>query len=125
LKGQAVQYHTNKAQTADGAFAKQSKEKHYDAADKALKKASNRDTGIGRAADRLAKEEVEMIDEAVKVGAMKLHDGSTMNVTRAMADTLNGVFEQLNPMNRIKMEQKLHSSKKDFEEILAFAKGVN
>ncbi len=63
LKGQAVQYHTNKAQTADGAFAKQSKEKHYDAADKALKKASNRDTGIGRAVDRLTKEEVEQIDE--------------------------------------------------------------
>ena len=63
LKGQAVQYHTNKAQTADGAFTKQSKEKHYDAADKALKKASNRDTGIGRAVDRLAKEEVEQIDE--------------------------------------------------------------
>jgi hypothetical protein len=66
LKGQAVQYHTNKAQTADGVFAKQSKEKHYDAADKALKKASNRDTGIGRAVDRLAKEEVEQIDEISK-----------------------------------------------------------
>ncbi len=66
LKGQAVQYHTNKAQTADGAFAKQSKEKHYDAADKALKKASNRDTGIGRAVDRLTKEEVEQIDELSK-----------------------------------------------------------
>lgn len=62
LKGQAVQYHTNKAQTADGAFAKQSKEKHYDAADKALKKASNRDTGIGRAVNRLAKEEVELAE---------------------------------------------------------------
>jgi hypothetical protein len=71
------------------------------------------------------KEEVEMIDEAVKVGAMKLHDGSSVNVTRAMADTLNGVFEQLNPMNRVKMEQKLHSSKKDFEEILKFAENVN
>jgi hypothetical protein len=67
LKGQAVQYHTNKAQTADGVFAKQSKEKHYDAADKALKKASNRDTGIGRAVDRLAKEEVEL-DEAPLLG---------------------------------------------------------
>jgi hypothetical protein len=66
LKGQAVQYHTNKAQTADGVFAKQSKEKHYDAADKALKKASNRDTGISRAADRLTKEEVEQIDELSK-----------------------------------------------------------
>lgn len=58
LKGQAVQYHANKAQTASGEFAKQSKEKHNDAADKALKKASNRDTGIGRAVNRLAKEEL-------------------------------------------------------------------
>jgi DUF438 domain-containing protein len=70
-------------------------------------------------------EEVEMIDEAVKVGAMKLHDGSSVNVTRAMADALNAVFEQLNPSNRVKMEQKLHTSKKDFEEILKFAENVN
>jgi hypothetical protein len=42
-----------------------------------------------------------------------------------MADSLNGVFEQLNPMNRVKMEQKLHTSKKDFEEILKFAETVN
>ncbi len=75
--------------------------------------------------DNMKKEEVEMIDEAVKVGAMKLHDGSTVNVTRAMADSLNGVFEQLNPMNRVKMEQKLHMSKKDFDEILKFAENVN
>jgi hypothetical protein len=95
------------------------------ASTKAYKSHQNRLSGVNKATDRLTKEEVEMIDEAVKVGAMKLHDGSTMNVTRAMADTLNGVFEQLNPMNRVKMEQKLHSSKKDFEEILAFAKGVN
>jgi len=73
----------------------------------------------------VVREEVEMIDEAVKIGAMKLHDGSTVNVTREMADSLNGVFEQLNPMNRVKMEQKLHTSKKDFEEILKFAETVN
>ncbi len=80
LKGQAVQYHTNKAQTADGVFAKQSKTKHYDAADKALKKASNRDTGIGRAVDRMTKEEVEQIDELSKktlraVGGKMLRKG--------------------------------------------------
>ncbi len=86
---------------------------------------SNRKAGIGRAVERLTKEEVEMIDEAVKVGALSLHDGSSVNVTRAMADTLNAVFEQLTPANRAKMEQKLHTSKKDFNEILKFAESVN
>ena len=88
--------------------------------------------GINRASSKLANmaniyhyEQVEMIDEAVKVGAMKLHDGSSVNITRAMADSLNSVLEQLNPMNRVKMEQKLHMSKKDFDEILKFAENVN
>lgn len=81
--------------------------------------------GIGGKARVNATEEVEMIDEAVKVGAMKLHDGSSIMITRAMADTLNSVFEQLNPANRVKMEQKLHSSKKDFDEIFKFAETVN
>jgi hypothetical protein len=76
-------------------------------------------------ADVYVREEVEMIDEAVKVGAMKLHDGSSVTITRAMADSLNNVLEQLNPMNRVKMEQKLHASKKDFDEILKFAENVN
>lgn len=69
-------------------------------------------------------EEVEMIDEAVKVGAMHLHDGSSITVTREMADKLNNVLEQLNPMNRVKMEEKLHTSKKDFMELLKFAENI-
>lgn len=83
-----------------------------------------RGKGMTAAASRM-NEEVEMIDEAVKVGALALHDGSSVNVTRAMADTLNAVFEQLTPANRVKMEQKLHTSKKDFNEILKFAESVN
>lgn len=75
-------------------------------------------------ADVYVREEVEMIDEAVKVGSMKLHDGSSVMVTRSMADSLNNVLEQLNPMNRVKMEQKLHTSKKDFDEILKFAENI-
>jgi len=66
LKGQSVQYHTNKANTAQGAdigFTKAIRKKHMSAADDALRKASNRDTGIGRAVDRLTKEEVEQLDE--------------------------------------------------------------
>ncbi len=84
-----------------------------------------RNTKTGKRTTHYVKEEVEMIDEAVKVGALSLHDGSSVNVTRAMADTLNAVFEQLTPANRAKMEQKLHTSKKDFNEILKFAESVN
>lgn len=91
---------------------------------KAAVKLRNRAAGVKLATKKMS-EEVEMIDEAVKVGAMKLHDGSTVNITRAMADSLNSVLEQLNPMNRVKMEQKLHMSKKDFDEILKFAENVN
>lgn len=70
------------------------------------------------------REEVEYIDEAVKIGAMKLHDGSSIIVTREMADKLNNVLEQLNPTNRVKMEEKLHTSKKDFMELLKFAENI-
>lgn len=73
LKGQAVQYHTNKANDSKGsAFEKESKKKHMNAADAALRKASNRDTGIGRAVDRLTKEEIEL-DENI---AGKFKDAS-------------------------------------------------
>lgn len=91
---------------------------------KAAVKLRNRAAGVKLATKKMS-EEVEMIDEAVKVGAMKLHDGSSVTITRQMADTLNGVFEQLNPENRVKMEQKLHNSKKDFDEIMRFAETVN
>ena len=93
--------------------------------EKGIETAGKKVYGIGGKAKINATEEVEMIDEAVKVGAMKLHDGSSVNITRAMADSLNSVLEQLNPMNRVKMEQKLHMSKKDFDEILKFAENVN
>jgi hypothetical protein len=68
LKGQSVQYHTNKANTAQGAdigFTKAIRKKHMNAADDALRKASNRDTGIGRAVDRLTKEEVELDEDTM------------------------------------------------------------
>ncbi len=93
--------------------------------EKGIETAGKKVYGIGGKAKINATEEVEMIDEAVKVGAMKLHDGSSVNITRAMADSLNSVLEQLNPMNRVKMEQKLHNSKKDFDEIMKFAETVN
>ena len=101
--------------------------------DKARESARNRNSGGGDegkayyAAQKgisKVREEVEQIDEAVKVGAMHLHDGSSVTITREMADALNNVLEQLNPMNRVKMEEKMHTSKKDFMEILKFAENI-
>lgn len=98
-------------------------ERYFDASDRAYKKHKNRLAGIAKASDRLTKEEFDL-NEAVKVGAMHLHDGSSVTVTREMADVLNNVLEQLNPMNRVKMEEKMHTSKKDFMEILKFAESI-
>ena len=65
LKGQAVQYHTNKANDGPKTFERETRKKHMNAADNALRKASNRDTGIGRAVDRLTKEEVELGEDTM------------------------------------------------------------
>jgi hypothetical protein len=60
FKGQDAQYHDNKAKNAEDPFAKETKKKHYALAARANDKASNRDTGITRAVNRLTKEEVEL-----------------------------------------------------------------
>jgi gamma-glutamylcyclotransferase (GGCT)/AIG2-like uncharacterized protein YtfP len=73
---------------------------------------------------RTQKEEVEQIDEAFKVGAMKLKDGSSVTLTRESVDALNGLFSQLNSANKSKMEERMMSGKKGFQEILSFAENV-
>jgi hypothetical protein len=123
FKGQDAQYHDNKAKKAEGPFAKETKKKHYALAARANDKASNRDTGISRAVDRLTKEEVEL-DEAFKIGAMKLKDGSSVTLTRESVDALNGLFNQLNSANKSKMEERMMSGQKGFKEILSFAENV-
>ena len=92
---------------------------HVVKSSKAADKASNRLAGIRRATNRLTKED---LDEAFKVGSMKLHDGSSVTLTRESADVLNGLFNQLNSGNKSKMEERLMSSSKGFSEILSFAK---
>jgi hypothetical protein len=82
--------------------------------------ATNRSTGIQKAANRLAKE--EYMDEAFKAGSMKLSDGSSVKVTSEEASTLNALFNQLNSSNKTKMNERLMSDSKGFDEILAFAK---
>ena len=83
-----------------------------------------RHKGIAKATDKLTKEEVDQIDEAFKVGAMHLEDGSSITLTREDVDMLNGLFKQLNSSNKTKMEQRLKSSKNGFNEIITFAKEV-
>lgn len=71
----------------------------------------------------LRKESIEL-DEAFKVGAMKLHDGSAVTLTRESVDALNGLFNQLNGANKSKMEEHMMSGKKGFQEILSFAENI-
>jgi len=121
LKGQEIQYHNQKSLGASGAFAKETRKKHADLAGKALDKASNRETGIRRAVDRLTKED---LDEAFNAGSMKLKDGSSVNLKTEDAQAINKMFRQLSDSNRKQMESIAMSGKKGFNEILAFAKGV-
>jgi len=82
---------------------------------------TNRMKGIARATDKLTKEEVEL-DEAYKIGAMKLKDGSSVTLSREDVDALNGLSKLLNSANQSKMQDQVSSSKKEFNQILAFAK---
>ena len=93
---------------------------------KHFNKAYDRLNNVKKAAAKLAKEEVEVdqIDEAFKVGAMHLEDGSSITLTREDVDMLNNLFNQLNSSNKSKMEQRLKSSKNGFNEIITFAKEV-
>lgn len=70
------------------------------------------------------KEEVEDLDEAFKVGAMRLKDGSSVTLTRESVDLLNGLFHQLNSANKAKMEERMMADKKGFKEILSFAENI-
>ena len=71
----------------------------------------------------LRKESVEL-DEAFKAGKMKLNDGSSVTLTSESSNSLNNLFNQLSSPNKTKMEQRLMSGSKGFNEILAFAKEV-
>ena len=56
---------------------------------------------------------------------MKLNDGSSVTLTRESAESLNSLFTQLNPANKSKMEERLMSSPKGYNEILSFAENIN
>lgn len=102
--------------------------------EKASKEAfKRRQFGIKAAGRRLGSDEMKKIhsdamkedlDEAFKVGSMKLHDGSSVTLTRESVDSLNGLFHQLNAANKSKMEERMMSGKKGFQEILSFAENI-
>lgn len=79
-----------------------------------------RGKGMTAAANKMS----EQIDEAFRAGSIKLHDGSSVTLTKESADVLNNLFNQLNSSNKVKMEDRLMSGSKGFDEILAFAKEV-
>jgi hypothetical protein len=79
--------------------------------------------GIGGKAKVKATESVDL-DEAFKAGSMKLNDGSSVTLTNESSNSLNNLFNQLSSQNKTKMEQRLMSGSKGFNEILAFAKEV-
>lgn len=62
------------------------------------------------------------LDEAFKVGAMKLKDGSSVKLAKEDVQALDNLYKNLNSSNRKKMQEKLEADKKSFGEILAFAK---
>lgn len=66
--------------------------------------------------------EATMIDEAVKVGNMRLSDGSTVKITKEDAQLMNQMFKDLNAKNRKTMESVMKKDKAGFKEILGFAR---
>lgn len=87
---------------------------------KDMRQYKNRSKGIQRA-DKKIKEEFQ-IDEAFKVGSMKLKDGSSVTLAKEDVQALDNLYKNLNSSNRKKMQEKLEADKKSFGEILAFAK---
>jgi len=71
---------------------------------------------------KVAASEETDLDEAFKVGAMKLKDGSSVKLAKEDVQALDNLYKNLNSSNRKKMQEKLEANKKSFGEILSFAK---
>lgn len=62
------------------------------------------------------------LDESFKAGSMQLRDGSSVTLSNEDAAALNELYKNLNPDNKNKMQKRLESNEKAFNEVLAFAK---
>lgn len=69
-------------------------------------------------------EEKEDLDEAFKVGALKLKDGSTVKVNESTAKVLNNALSQLSASNKKRMEAEAMKNKSSFESMVKFAKAT-
>jgi hypothetical protein len=105
-------------------------------------KAANRRSGINKAVDKLAKEDVSLADpktgmrvyagktkksqiaEAFEEGAFYFDDGSTAALFREEAEVLNNLFESLDESNREKMVAIATSCKAGLKDIVRFAREV-
>jgi len=67
------------------------------------------------------KESLEL-DEAVKAGNLKLNDGSRVKVTKDEADAINNLLGELSSAGRKKMEKDMMKNKKEFDNVVQFAK---
>jgi site-specific DNA-adenine methylase len=68
------------------------------------------------------RESVEILDEAFKVGIVKLKDGGSVVLKKEDVDLLNKMFNDLSTSNRKKMQEVAMKDKSGFEEILSFAR---
>ena len=93
-------------------------------ANKAAKKAKNRTAGIAKAADKLVRKEsfTETLDEAVKVGNLRLKNGKNVKVSKQDAKLLNDFYKNLNAKNRRDMEKVMMKDDAGFKEIVGFAR---
>ena len=93
-------------------------------ANKAAKKAKNRTAGIAKAADKLVRKEsfTETLDEAVRVGNLRLKNGKNVKVSKQDAKLLNDFYKNLNAKNRRDMEKVMMKDDAGFEEIVGFAR---
>jgi CTP-dependent riboflavin kinase len=66
----------------------------------------------------------EDLDEAFKVGTLKLKDGSTVKVNESTAKVLNNALSQLSASNKKRMETEAMKSKSSFESMVKFAKAT-
>jgi hypothetical protein len=77
---------------------------------------------VGRDEHGEEKIKESVLDEAFKMGLVKLKDGSSVALKKEDADLLNQLMKGLNEKNRSKMEATMMADKKGFNEILSFAR---
>jgi len=91
--------------------------------DRQTDNAEKRTAGINKATNKLVGESfTEMLDEAVKIGNLRLKDGKSVKVSAQDAKLLNQFYKDLNAKNRRDMEKVMMKDTSGFEEIVGFAR---